>query len=478
MVLNKIINRLILITGLVILFSFRLTGQGIAIDTSGYLPLFYDNALDYNLMIAASDGYSSEVERLIHKGADIEAETSEGATPLIIAVSANRLDAVKTLLNYNADPNKITSVMESPLLISVKNNNVEISEALIRNGADIDFQDKYGVTPLNYASLYGYFYVVDLLIYYRADLEKKAKDGSTPLMSAVLARYADISDLLIQNGANLEARDNLGFTPLLIAAQNGDTLLINILLKNGVDLFEINIFNWNALDLAIKTNHKDAADLLIKKGIIGSGDKAGSVNPYYLAAKYRRKEIIDLLEKNNVPGKYKPRIDQMAISVSAKFSLKDFYTGLSFSFKEPLSNFGVIGGFDTKLWYTRVLVKVEENIYYQYMDKSSAAYLGVFKDFPLTNNIVKGNFYLSPSLSAAYSFGNKFKGTELVPENKLRALPAISVKWQKNNFLLFSDFEVLSTDFYRIGPFWGRIGCSYNFFFDNVRAPVKVIRWF
>jgi hypothetical protein len=68
MVLNKIINRLILITGLVILFSFRLTGQGIAIDTSGYLPLFYDNALDYNLMIAASDGYSSEVERLIHKG--------------------------------------------------------------------------------------------------------------------------------------------------------------------------------------------------------------------------------------------------------------------------------------------------------------------------------------------------------------------------------------------------------------------------
>jgi ankyrin repeat protein len=165
MVLNNIINRLILISGLVILFSFRLTGQEIAIDTSGYLPLFYDNALDYNLMIAASVGFSTEVERLIHKGADIEAETSEGATPLVIAVSANRLNAVKTLLNYNADPNKITAAMESPLLISVKNNNVDISEALIRDGADIDFQDKHGVTPLNYASLYGYFYIVDLLIY-------------------------------------------------------------------------------------------------------------------------------------------------------------------------------------------------------------------------------------------------------------------------------------------------------------------------
>ena len=54
-----------------------------AIDTSDYIPSFYTGGYsNYNLMIAASKGYASEIDRLIEKGADINAETNEGATPL------------------------------------------------------------------------------------------------------------------------------------------------------------------------------------------------------------------------------------------------------------------------------------------------------------------------------------------------------------------------------------------------------------
>jgi hypothetical protein len=80
-------------------------------------------------------------------------------------------------------------------------------------------------------------------------------------------------------------------------------------------------------------------------------------------------------------------------------------------------------------------------------------------------------------LSAAYTFGNKFKGTEIVPANKYRVLPSISLRWQKTNFSLFSAIEVMTTGFYKIGPFWGRIGCTYNFSFDNIKTPVKIIKW-
>ena len=38
------------------------------IDTSEYIPLFYSQSLEYNLMIAASKGYATEIERLIGKG--------------------------------------------------------------------------------------------------------------------------------------------------------------------------------------------------------------------------------------------------------------------------------------------------------------------------------------------------------------------------------------------------------------------------
>ncbi|HKK41641.1 MAG TPA: ankyrin repeat domain-containing protein, partial [Bacteroidales bacterium] len=99
-----------------------------SIDTSDYIPVIYDGALDYNLMMAASKGYTSEITRLINKGADVDAETGQGATPLIFAIANNRTAAVRTLLHYNPDINKATSNSETPLLIAVKNDNLAIAE--------------------------------------------------------------------------------------------------------------------------------------------------------------------------------------------------------------------------------------------------------------------------------------------------------------------------------------------------------------
>ena len=61
-------------------------------DTSNYIPSFYKGALDYNLMIAASQGYSLEIERLIKNGADANAISDYFGTPKIN----------KQILIYNA----------------------------------------------------------------------------------------------------------------------------------------------------------------------------------------------------------------------------------------------------------------------------------------------------------------------------------------------------------------------------------------
>ncbi len=464
----------------VVLFSSIiniLSGQAKEIDTTEYLLPYFEKAVDFNLLIAASKGYDTEIGRLVKKGADVNAETIEGVTPLIYAVANNHAETVRALLNLNAEVNKMTNSFDTPLLIAVKNQNIEIAEMLLRSGADINMTDDHGASPLHYASVYGSFNTTDLLLYYEADIDKKTRDGTSPLMAAIWSGYADVADLLIQNGANMEARDNQGFTPFLIAAQNGDTLLMKLLLKYGVDLYEKNIFNYNALDISIENDHKPAVELLLEKGDKWTTGNSAGINPYRVASSFGRKDYIEMLESKKIEGKAPPAFDEFAINISSKFNTRDIYSSFGISLREPLLNIGIRAGIDTKLWYTRVLKKNSENVYYQYMDKSSIMHVGFFKDFLLNRNTKRTKIFASSSLSLGYLFGNKLKGTNIAPDNKFLIVPYTGIKLQKKNFIFSAGLEYSKTEFYLVGPLWFRAGCSYNFYLSKVRSPGKTIKW-
>jgi ankyrin repeat protein len=453
------------------------SGRILQIDTTDYLPVFYENSLNYNLMIASSYGYVSEIDRLIEKGADINTETTTGVTPLIFAVINNQPDAVNTILKYNPVLDKITSSYETPLIIAVKNNNFDICEALIRAGADVDFTDRNGASPLHYSSVNGYLDITDLLLYYNASIDQKSDDGITPLLAAVMAGFADVADLLIQNGANMEARNNKGYTPFLMAAVNGDTLLMNLLFRHGVDIYAASNEHYNALDMAISTNQTEAAKYLLRIGDKWASLLENAVDPYLVATKYRRKEMASLLREYNIPGQIKYGLDQAAITLSSRFTLKDYYTGISLSLKEPYLNGGIISGLDMKLWYTRVLIKDSEHLYHQYLDKGYLAYAGLFKDFTLSENPFKSSFILTTTLLAGYSFGHTLKGTAIAPANELLFIPDISLKWNIRNLSISMGMEYIKSQFYQIGPVWIRAGCSYTLFFDKIRTRVTPIKW-
>jgi ankyrin repeat protein len=453
------------------------TGK-INMDTTDYLPSFYRGAIDYNLMIAASKGYVDETSRLIKKGADIFYETDQGVTPLIFAILNNNTEVAKILIDNGSDVNKQTTLGETPLLLAVKNENEEITEALIRAGADIDYSDRFDATSLHYASVYDFLQITDMLLYYNASIDEKSVEGSTPLLAAIWAGNADIVDLLIQNGANIEAKDNEGFTPFLMASLNGDTLLMKLLYEKQADIYAINNSRLNALALTIMADKSDATKYLFKIGNKWADQGNRAESPYNVASKYRRKDMLMILKDNNIPGNIKYGIDQVDIMASIRFFVHDIYTGVSFSFKEPFLNGGIIAGLDTKFWYTRVLLKQAEHMYYQYMEKGSVIYAGLFKDFALTDYPFRGNFSISTSLSAGYVFGTQLKGTLNVPGNKFIALPAIALKWTKNDLSFSLGADYMKTDFYHVGPVWLRMGASYNFYFDKVRTKGKTLKWY
>ncbi len=468
----------LIILALFIIFPRTAGAQEIQIiDTSSYFPYDISNALDINLMIAASNGYDSEVQRLISKGADINAVSEEGATPLVYAAANDHLSTVRVILEHGPDIDRLTGNGESALLIAVKSQNQEIAEALIRAGANTGISDRNEATPLHYAVLYGNFSMADMLLYYDADPNSKSSDGTTPLMAAILAGYPDIADLLMQNGANIEARDMDGFTPFLIASQTGDTLMMNLLLNEGVDLYEKNNYNYNALDLSIEENQKPAFELLLKKGDKWSSAERNGINPYNIASAFGRTDMIEILGKHNIPGKAGFRIDELIMMPSARVNFRDIYTGASISLREPLIKAGLTAGIDIKPAYTRILMKTGENTYYQYFDKSSLVYAGLFKDFIIREYPSGSRMFASASLSAGYTLASKFKGTNLTPGNKVRIMPAASIRFQSNHFVLQAGLEYINTGFYRMGPVWLRIGAGYNFFLSHNRSPLKIIKW-
>lgn len=456
----------------------RLSGQVITIlDTLDYIPTDTEGALEYNLMIASSKGLHTEVNRLLSKGAQIDAETYEGATPLIFAVAYNRPTAVEALLAWNPNLDKLTAGHETALLIAVKNMNTEIAETLIRAGADINLPDNHGATPLHYAAVNGDMLMTDLLLYYDADCNLKSADGTTPLMASILSGYADVTDLLFQNGANLEARDQEGFTPFLIAAQKGDTAIMSLLIREGIDLYEKNIHNYNALALAIQSNHIPAAEMLLKKGDLWNVQEKGGVNPYAVASAFGRKDVTSLLERYNIKGNPGLRMDVISMSANTRANNRDFLAGVMLSFKEPLINAGFMAGFDIKAFRTRVMKEAGPNEYYQYLDKSSLAYAGLFKDFTILERPSGLTIMASASLSAGYNFGPAFSGTIVRPESKVRIMPAAGIKFERSNLALSAGIEYLKTEFYKIGPVWGRLGFTYSYRLSRVKKHEKTIEW-
>ncbi len=170
-------------------------------------------------------------------------------------------------------------------------------------------------------------------------------------------------------------------------------------------------------------------------------------------------------------------MDVISLSANTRVNNRDFLAGLMLSFKEPLINAGFMAGFDTKPFRTRVMKEAGATEFYQYLDKSSLAYAGLFKDFTLIEKPSGFTIIASASLSAGYNFGPAFNGTVARPENKVRIMPAAGLKLERSNLAVSAGIEYLKTEFYKIGPLWCRMGFTYNYRLSRVRKYEKTIEW-
>ncbi|HEY6990300.1 MAG TPA: ankyrin repeat domain-containing protein [Bryobacteraceae bacterium] len=200
------------------------------------------------LMLASlRPGGSETVALMLKKGADPKVKDGRGDTALGLAATIGEVETMRLLLAKGADPTTANNKGEPPIILATKSKRPEAVSLLLEQGVDVNVANtSYNIvrngpiamiklTPLHRAAAFGPVQMVrDLL---KAGANVNARDGRslTPLHFAVATDYPSkqICETLLQAGADVNARDSTGETPLDWAEKFAYPDIVQALQKAG-----------------------------------------------------------------------------------------------------------------------------------------------------------------------------------------------------------------------------------------------------
>ncbi len=220
------------------------------------------------LFLAAAMGNLAEIESQIADGVDVNTQTNDGLTAVLIAAACGQREAVSLLLDSNAalpdihghvdmlSDNYLVYSNTADLLLNLKsdlekkamNGKTPLHEAAVKNdipackllllaGAGVDtLYEVDNQTALMLAAAKGHADIVRMLITAGADVNKRTTGGRTALIYALCAKNPAGASLLLAAGANVNVKSQFGEIPLLMASKAGRSDLMEMLLKAKANL--------------------------------------------------------------------------------------------------------------------------------------------------------------------------------------------------------------------------------------------------
>jgi len=149
---------------------------------------------------AVEDGKTELVEDYINSGGAIDARTSKGQTPLLLAASGGHTETMKILIENGADVNEEAAAELTPLMGASISDNIDSVKLLLDNGARVNETCALG-TALHFACRVNNSSIIKVLVESGADLNISDKNGKTPLDLFSLTDQLKDIDLLRKHGA-------------------------------------------------------------------------------------------------------------------------------------------------------------------------------------------------------------------------------------------------------------------------------------
>ena len=239
---------------------------------------------------AAGRGPLDLVQTLLEHGADVDARTKDGLTPLAIAANLSDADLVKCLIDKGSNVNAKDNSGQTPLMYAAISGRAEFVELLLAAGANIDAKDGAGNTALMHAIRQGDEDVIITLLNAGAGIQFRNKEGKTALMNAAESGSLTTVEALLNKGAKVDVRDNDGRSPLVFAVSTGRSEIVQLLRAAGSSESP-----ETTLLYAMKRGDVDAVLSLLEKGVTSRARYADGETLLMEAAKQENVGIVRAL---------------------------------------------------------------------------------------------------------------------------------------------------------------------------------------